>query len=250
MGVAAGLESAAAADVPPTRGRERGVGRVLKEMLQQQGVTESSTQLLVQASMLEALESLTGRNSREPETLEDLLLGSGRDEEDASKLGSTSKGTTNLTRWHTQIERNPALFVETFNTQVIKTLGVDITGARWSLQQYAATRINFRRLDTHEKSFYMMAALHSHMMRGEHALALAKVCQFMKALEQSVQQDGSWKSAWLLSGLPDPRPPPGGYQQGLSHSAELGLTAAYLKELKLLEEAAKKESDPPSGAPG
>eukprot|EP00971_Amphidinium_carterae_P319228 6345207-Amphidinium_carterae.1 len=239
------------ADLPPTRGRERGTGRVLRELLQQQqqGTDEQTTQLLMQASMLEALEALSGRGGREPETLEDLLLGTNRDEEDSSRLGSTARGNTNLTRWHLQIERHPDLFVELFNSQVIKALGADITGTPWSVQQYAATRINFRRLETHERAFYMMAALHSHAMRGEHSLVLAKTCQFMKSLEQSVQQNGAWKSAWLLTGLPDPRP--GGYQQGLSHAAELGLTAAYLKELKLLEDASKKEGEsaPPGAEP-
>eukprot|EP00971_Amphidinium_carterae_P336365 6472708-Amphidinium_carterae.1 len=140
------------ADAPATRGRERGTGKVLRELLQQQpGSDEQSTQLLVQASMLEALESLAGRGAREPETLEDLLLGTSRDEEDSSRLGSTARGNTNLTRWHLQIERNPDLFVELFNTQVIKALGADITGAPWSVQQYGATRINFKRLETHEK---------------------------------------------------------------------------------------------------
>eukprot|EP00971_Amphidinium_carterae_P330700 6463869-Amphidinium_carterae.1 len=250
---ATGAGSLGNADVPGTRGRERGTGRALRELLQQQqGAVDGSTQLLMQVTMLEALESLAGRAAtKEPETLEDLLLGSSKDEEDASKLGASSRGSTNLTRWHMQVERNPELFIEMFNSQVVKALGADITGAPWSVQQYASTRVQFKRLDTHEKAFYMLAALHSHGMRGEHTLALAKTCQFMKALEQSTQQNGSWKSAWLLTGLPDPRPPPGGYQQGLSHSAELGLTAAYLKELKLLEEAAKKESDgSATGAPG
>eukprot|EP00971_Amphidinium_carterae_P279756 5553452-Amphidinium_carterae.1 len=72
---------------------------------------------------------------------------------------------------------------------------------------------------------------------------MARCCQFMKSLEQSIQHNGGWRAAWLLTGLPDPRPAPGVFQQGLSHSSELGLTAAYLKELKILEEASKKESE-------
>eukprot|EP00971_Amphidinium_carterae_P253293 5028837-Amphidinium_carterae.1 len=79
-----------------------------------------------------------------------------------------------------------------------------------------------------------MAALHSHLMRGETTLMMARCCQFTKALEQSIQHNGGCRAAWLLTGLPDPRPPPGMFQQGLSHSSELGLTAAYLKELKVL----------------
>eukprot|EP00971_Amphidinium_carterae_P347851 6490083-Amphidinium_carterae.1 len=138
-------------DAPPTRGRERGTGRLIRQMLQgQESTGEGSTQLLLQASMLEASENLAGRHGREPETLEELLLGTHKDEEDSSKLGSTARGATNLTRWHTQIERNPDLYVELFNAQVIRALGADVTGAPWSVQQYTVlytvSKIQFKRL--------------------------------------------------------------------------------------------------------
>eukprot|EP00971_Amphidinium_carterae_P340474 6478830-Amphidinium_carterae.1 len=177
-------------DAPPTRGRERGTGKLIRELLQgQENTVEGSTQLIIQASMLEALENLAGRHGREPETLEELLFGTHKDEEDSSRLGSTARGATNLTRWHTQIERNPELFVELFNTQVIRALGADVTGTPWSVQQYAASKIQFKRLETHERCFYMLASLHSHAMRGENQLVLAKTCQYLKSLEQSVQQN-------------------------------------------------------------
>eukprot|EP00971_Amphidinium_carterae_P253294 5028837-Amphidinium_carterae.2 len=82
------------ADMPATRGREKGSGRALREMLEQQGVGDGNTQLLVQAAMLEALEGIAqGRVAKEPETLEDLLFGTlGREDEDAGKLGSMAKG--------------------------------------------------------------------------------------------------------------------------------------------------------------
>eukprot|EP00971_Amphidinium_carterae_P086243 1706651-Amphidinium_carterae.2 len=70
--------------------------------------------------MFEALETLTKKGHKEPETLEELLFGS--TEEDASKLGGTTRGSSNLTRLHAQIEHNPSLFIELFNTQV-KALG-------------------------------------------------------------------------------------------------------------------------------
>eukprot|EP00971_Amphidinium_carterae_P350568 6491625-Amphidinium_carterae.1 len=231
--------------MPATRGREKGAGRALRELLEQQGSPDGNTQLLVQAAMLEALEGLAhGRGVKEPETLEDLLFGTlGREEEDVGKMGTVAKGSSNLTRWHTAVERNPEMFIEAFNLQVIKSLGADITGTPWSLQQYASTKINFRRMETHERCFHMMATLHSHWMRGETTLMMARCCQFMKALEQSIQHNGGWRAAWLLTGLPDPRPAPGMFQQGLSHSSELGLTAAYLKELKVLEDVAQKEGE-------
>eukprot|EP00971_Amphidinium_carterae_P246791 4901513-Amphidinium_carterae.2 len=113
----------------------------------------------------------------------------------------------------------------------------------YKVQQYAASRVQFRRLETHERCFHMLASLHSHEMRGEYTVMLAKTCQYLKAIEQSTQQNGAWRASWLLTGLPDPRPPPGSLQQGLSHAAELGLAASYLKEWKILEETAKKESE-------
>eukprot|EP00971_Amphidinium_carterae_P051090 1005860-Amphidinium_carterae.1 len=191
------------ADSPPTRGRERGSGRVLRELLEQQhqqqstgGGESSTTQLLVQAH----------------------------------EVART-------------IEKHPDLFTEMFNLQLIKALGADVSGTPLSAQQYAASRISFKRLETQERAFHMLAALHAHCMRGERSLMLAKTCQFMKSIEQSVQQNGAWRAGWLLTGLADPRPPPGGFQLGLAHSAELGLAASFMKEWKMLEEAAKKESE-------
>eukprot|EP00971_Amphidinium_carterae_P139704 2767825-Amphidinium_carterae.1 len=140
-----GSASAAAAagppDLPTTRGRERNTGRALREALEQQGTAAADPQTLVQVAMLEALENMAqSRSYKDPDTLEDLLFGTlGKEEEDASKLGSTSRGSTNLTRWHSAVERNPEMFIEAFNLQVVKALGADISGTPWSLQLYATS---------------------------------------------------------------------------------------------------------------
>eukprot|EP00971_Amphidinium_carterae_P022412 441984-Amphidinium_carterae.1 len=118
-------------------------------MLEQQAGGAGDPSLLVQTAMLEALKNLAHyKGNKEPDTLEDLLFGTlGSETDDASKLGVTAKGSANLTRWHAAVERNPEMFIEAFNLQVIKSLGADITGSPWSLQSYAATRMNFRKLE-------------------------------------------------------------------------------------------------------
>eukprot|EP00971_Amphidinium_carterae_P147247 2917846-Amphidinium_carterae.3 len=102
LGVRAPVAATAGADMPNTRGREKGAGKALREMLEQQGAVDGNAQLLVQglAPMLEALENLThGRGAKEPDTLEDLLFGTlGREEDDVGRLGAMAKGSANLTR--------------------------------------------------------------------------------------------------------------------------------------------------------
>ena len=64
----------------------------------------------------------------------------------------------------------------------------------------------------------IMTHLHGLMLQGKNDLAMARVCQAMKAIETSVASGGRWDLAWLYTGLKDPRPR--FIDRGLAHPAE------------------------------
>ena len=71
----------------------------------------------------------------------------------------------------------------------------------------------------------------------------ARVGQFLKATVQTVFAGGDWTVGWQLTGLPDPRPKkrPG---RGLIAPQEFASSVAYVKEMRSLEEASWKASQP------
>ena len=93
----------------------------------------------------------------------------------------------------------------------------------------------------------MIAALHSLSRAKNHKLLDARLGQYLKAIEQSVLARGSWQMAWLLTGLPEPRPQ-GHVNQGLAHPAEFAAGVAFMRETRVLEEAVRGR--PPPAASG
>ena len=93
----------------------------------------------------------------------------------------------------------------------------------------------------------MMASLHALHRSGQHDLVGAKVSQFLKAIELSARSGGSWKFAWLLTDLPEPRPRHGGVSESLAHPAEFAASAAFLREQATLEAAAKRGGSSAAG---
>eukprot|EP00971_Amphidinium_carterae_P200657 3981818-Amphidinium_carterae.2 len=71
----------------------------------------------------------------------------------------------------------------------------------------------------------------------------------MKAVEQTVLHNGSWRVSWALTGLPEPRPG-GALHQGLSSPAEIAASVQYMKDARAIEELVRKETMPTSTTPG
>eukprot|EP00971_Amphidinium_carterae_P034656 682216-Amphidinium_carterae.1 len=222
---------------------------------------QADPQLAIQLGILEALEWLHGskKSGGVASSLEELLYGSGGmtgghnlGEEDFAKLLSGAKGSAALLKLSQAIEQEPRLWVNHFNETIWRALGSDVSGLPWSVQRYGQARVRWGRLECHERSFAMLASLHSLAMRQEWDLLSAKVCQYLKAVEQSAQMGGTWKVPWLLTGLQEPRPGQG-FGRGLVHAAEVAAASAYVKEMRTLEESMAKEGapegNPPGGAP-
>jgi len=94
-----------------------------------------------------------------------------------------------------------------------------------------------------QKVWTMFSALHALDSSGQRELMGAKLRQCLKATEQAVAAGGSWRLAWLLTGLADPNPKnaPG---IGLVHPAEFAAAASFVKEMEALENIAKKDQQP------
>ena len=88
----------------------------------------------------------------------------------------------------------------------------------------------------------MLSHLHATHRAGNHALVGARIRQFLKATEQTVNSGASWETSWLAAGLPDPRPRRRIFG-GLTHPAEAAAQVAHFLELAHLEEARKKAED-------
>ena len=94
----------------------------------------------------------------------------------------------------------------------------------------------------------MDVAAYELLRQGKTEAGTAQVCQNLKAKLQSVLQGGSWNTAWLLTGLPDPFEdmPYAGSRK------EMAIIASYQKEMSKLQQlvessyqasAAKKDGE-------
>ena len=88
-----------------------------------------------------------------------------------------------------------------------------------------------------------MTAVFILLQQGKTHSALAQLVQNMKALHQSTLDNGSWKNAWLLTGLVDPAAKRrfGGTEEELEIVHEYG---------KTLDELEKRVRGPPSKEDG
>eukprot|EP00971_Amphidinium_carterae_P233386 4632065-Amphidinium_carterae.1 len=237
-------------------GRARQTDTALR-MAVEQGGTQAS--MALQLAMVDALERLgSGATSaaameREPRTLEDFLLGVGGShisEDKAASAFGGAKGLANMQRLARSIEERPAQWSEAFDTSVWRSLSCDVTGAPWSLQRYGQERLHWGNHRDLQRFFWMIAAMHALHRSGQMELLGAKLGQCAKAIEVALLMQGHWAVAWQLTGIADPQPH-SALHAGLAHPTELSSSLAYLKEVKLMEEAAKRGGLPtaPDGEP-
>ena len=150
-----------------------------------------------------------------------------------------AKGAASLLALNRAIEREPQKWSPHVDAAAFSELGCDVAGMPWSMTLYGRQRIRFRRLEDHERFGEMLASLHALHRSQQYDLLVARIGQFLKATRQSVNANGPWRLAWLITGLPDPRPRAGQAARGLARPAEFAASVACLRETEALESALK-----------
>ncbi len=239
-GVRAG-DAAAAAQVRGAFPKQYGVGPPPSRQNNGVEVMEAS-QAEIQLAILRSLERLSEPSQRGRDTgasLDDLLRGLdggtlGRKDSEFGD-GPRSSGSAGMARLNAAIELHPTKWSLHTSEAMQTALGCHITGMPWSAEEYGRRHIRFGRLEEHERMWTIMTHLHGLMLQGKTDLAMARVCQAMKAIETSVASGGRWDLAWLYTGLKDPRPR--FIDRGLAHPAEFATNVAYLKEMQTVHTA-------------
>jgi len=218
-----------------------------------------NAQMALQLATLEALERIGNRQSRsssEP-TLEEMLYGFGPSDSDGNdpvgKIAG-SRGAAGLLQLARAIEADPTKWSAYCDRQAAAGCGALTSGLPWSMSLYGERCVKFNNVQPKERGedylrfWEMFAALHALHSAGQHELLGAKLRQFLKSIEQAAQARGSWRLAWLMTGLPDPLPQ-GTPGTGLLHPAELAAAAGYVREMDTLEGIARKHIPKGGGAP-
>jgi len=213
-----------------------------------------TAQMALQLATLEVLESLQKGKAPSDPTLDELLFGLGPPgDPDASdpvgKLAGT-RGAAGLVQLARAIESDPGRWSAYCDAQAAIKCGATTTGMPWSMAFYGERCVRFENVRQREqaeifqKVWVMFSALHALDASGQTDLMGAKLRQCLKAIEQAVAAGGSWKLAWLLTGLPDPNPrnAPG---VGLVHPAEFAAAASFVREMDTLENIARREQNKP-----
>eukprot|EP00971_Amphidinium_carterae_P091285 1806783-Amphidinium_carterae.1 len=210
------------------------------------GASGAPDQAAVNVALIEAL-SRIGRPHRadgaEGESFDELLM-AGETDLDALKL-TGARGAATMARIARSVEKEPEKWIQHLDLQAYRACGSEQTGLPWSMSLCGERHIRFGRLETHERTWHMLASLHSLSRTGQWTLLSAKLGQYLKALEQSVACGGGWSLAWPLTGLAPIR----GGGQGLAHHTEYAAGIAYLKDMTALQEAIKKSESPAATGP-
>eukprot|EP00971_Amphidinium_carterae_P292647 5809706-Amphidinium_carterae.2 len=203
-------------------------------------------------------EGQRGRGSGRHEALEDILAGLGNgsgenpmfaDEEADAGRGSGSKGLGGLSRLQAALAKHPEKCALLADQRAWRMLGSDVSNTPWSMALYGQHHVKFGKLESHQRMWDMLAAFHALARQQEWAQLGMRITQCLKAVEQSVQHGGSWRVAWLHTGLPDSRGNVMG-NTGLAHPSELALAVQVLKDQKALEDALKRAGQGGTGNEG
>eukprot|EP00971_Amphidinium_carterae_P055778 1100348-Amphidinium_carterae.1 len=113
------------------------------------------------------------------------------------------------------------------------------------MEEYGARQLRFKGNESLERMWSLLSHLHGLMMRGETSLALARVCQFLKATELAVQCSGHWRLAWSLTSLPEIRSmAANSVGHGLGHPMEYHASVQWLRDCATIETAIAKGGHP------
>eukprot|EP00971_Amphidinium_carterae_P220048 4368088-Amphidinium_carterae.2 len=226
----------------PRGARERQVDLDIRSAVMQGG---ADAQTAVNLALVEALERISGKGSGETDDVFAEFLGGDGSSSDSDRK---ARGSEQLLKLAKAIERSPDRFSAQLDMAAAKACGAFHTNLPWTMEMYGERNIRFGRLEGHERLFAMLAHLHGLARAGQGPLMAARVGQFLKATELSIQCGGSWKLAWVLTGLPEVRSHSANMLgRGLAMPAEYAATVSYMKDMATLETAIQKSDDTPGG---
>jgi hypothetical protein len=101
-----------------------------------------------------------------------------------------------------RINRQPLHIIREFVENMERQLGV-AANQPYTIKDFSM-KISWGRFRSMHRVFLMMGIVFEMMDRGKVLEAQAMLCQSMKSVHQMVLDDGSWKVAWMLTGLQDP----------------------------------------------
>eukprot|EP00971_Amphidinium_carterae_P148206 2937560-Amphidinium_carterae.2 len=230
--------------------RERRVDADLKAAIMKGG---DDSQVAVNLAILDALSrvgnSSGARSSHDLDPFDQFFEQDGHHHDTDSSKGGSASGVRSLARLAAAIQREPDRWTQQCNMAAARALGADVQGVHWTMEEYGARQLRFRGNESLERMWALLSHLHGLMMRGEVALALARVCQFLKATELATQCNGHWRLAWSLTALPEIRSmAANSVGHGLGHPLEYHASVQWLRDCNTIETAIKK-GDQPEGQP-
>ena len=111
------------------------------------------------------------------------------------------------------------------------------------MQLYGEHNVPWGKHEDLQRFWAMLAHMHVLHRTQRFDLLGARLGQYLKAVEQTVYAGSDWTVGWQLTGLPEPRAKkrPG---RGLTTPQEFASSVDYVKEMRQLEEAPWKASQP------
>ena len=139
-----------------------------------------------------------------------------------------------------RIVKRPRKLFLSFESDIREELGI-VPGQAWTVVDWWR-RVPWRRQKGISRCALILTRIYEYLRRGEYDSATAQTAQALKAMKQVALDDGSWDTAWLLTGLRD-------LLRGETFAgdfAEMSAISAYRRSLKELEQKPRREAASPT----
>ncbi len=157
------------------------------------------------------------------------------DDDDVENLkDSGMKSVVTLQKLHRRVKRHPKRVIAEFEREILEELGV-VEGQAWSIRDWLR-QIQWSKYKGLQRCAAMTAAAYELARAGQADAACAQLAQNLKSIHQCVLQQGSWETAWLLTGVADPcsKREFGGSKE------EMAIVSQYISSLSKLRKRVKE----------
>jgi hypothetical protein len=112
-----------------------------------------------------------------------------------------TRGVSQFHAYRRSIIETPKEYLEEFDEQQAE-LSLQDDGSSLSYAEVGMRRIPWGKLRGLARVYQMLANILKHQKRGHHAVATAFTAAAMNSVTQCALDNGEWRVAWLMSGLP------------------------------------------------